>query len=454
MKKFVLQPADAAPANFISTRNACKLCAPLGASIVFRGIEGCLPLVHGSQGCATYIRRYIISHFKEPIDIASSNFSEESVIFGGGDNLKKALDNITRQYRPEAIGIATTCLSETIGDDIRLYLEQYQAAKAAGSPVIIHASTPSYSGTHMEGFHKAVKAVVEVLAEDGRRREGINVIPGFLSTEDLRYLKDILDSFGADYTILPDYSETLDGESWPEYQKLSKGGTRIASIRRMGGASGTIQLGRSLSKPDTAAGFLEAKFGVRSMTLGIPIGIRETDRLFDALEELSGAPTPWKYSQERGRLVDAYIDAHKYLAHTRALIYGEEDLVVGLAAFLSELGIKPALCGSGGRSGRLGPAVKQFAPEAVVLSGVDFLELEDAAGELACDILIGSSKGYPMARKLGKPLVRAGFPIHDRIGANRILHLGYRGAHDLLDRITNTLIAAIQDNDSTGYMNM
>ena len=68
--------------------------------------------------------------------------------------------------------------------------------------------------------------------------------------------------------------------------------------------------------------------------------------------------------------------------------------------------------------------------------------------------MIGSSKGYPMARKLGKPLVRVGFPIHDRIGANRILHLGYRGANDLLDRITNTRIAAIQDGDPNGYMNI
>ena len=71
-------------AHSTSTRNACKLCAPLGASIVFRGIESCVPLIHGSQGCSTYIRRYVISHFREPIDIASSNFSESSAIFGGG----------------------------------------------------------------------------------------------------------------------------------------------------------------------------------------------------------------------------------------------------------------------------------------------------------------------------------------------------------------------------------
>ena len=82
---------------FVATRNACKLCTPLGASIVFRGIEGCVPLIHGSQGCSTYIRRYLISHFKEPFDIASTNFTEESAIFGGEKNLFIALKNITRQ---------------------------------------------------------------------------------------------------------------------------------------------------------------------------------------------------------------------------------------------------------------------------------------------------------------------------------------------------------------------
>jgi nitrogenase molybdenum-iron protein NifN len=222
----------------------------------------------------------------------------------------------------------------------------------------------------------------------------------------------------------------------------------------MGRAAATIEFGSTQDTSKTAGCALRDRHAVPRHGLGLPMGIRQTDAFFDMLSACSGRPVPAKHAAERGRLVDAYIDAHKYLAHTRALIYGEEDLVVGLAAFLSELGIKPALCGSGGRSGRLGPAVKQFAPEAVVLSGVDFLELEDAAGELACDIMIGSSKGYPMARKLGKPLVRVGFPIHDRIGANRILHLGYRGSHDLLDRITNTRIAAIQDGDPNGYMNM
>ena len=70
LKQIEITPTAAA------TQNACKLCAPRGASLVFKGIRGAVPLLHGSQGCSTYIRRYLISHYKEPVDIACSNFGE------------------------------------------------------------------------------------------------------------------------------------------------------------------------------------------------------------------------------------------------------------------------------------------------------------------------------------------------------------------------------------------
>src|SRR5690554_5970706 len=114
-----------------STRNACKLCAPLGASLVFKGIEGCVPLIHGSQGCSTYIRRYMISHYKEPVDIASTNFSEDSAVFGGGQNFVTGINNIISQYHPSVIGIASTCLSETIGEDVEALVRDYLDAKGA-----------------------------------------------------------------------------------------------------------------------------------------------------------------------------------------------------------------------------------------------------------------------------------------------------------------------------------
>jgi nitrogenase molybdenum-iron protein NifN len=439
---------------FASTRNACKLCAPLGACLAFRGIAGAAPFLHGSQGCATYIRRYLISHFREPVDIAVSGFSEAATVFGGGDNLRNGLDNVTRQYRPELIGIATTCLPETIGEDVGLLLREYHPDGPL-RPDLVHVSTPSYKGTHVDGFHATLRAVVEQLAQGGPAGDHINLFPGMVSPADLRYLKEVIADFGLDVTILADYSETLDGPQLDEYQKLPEGGTPLDAIRRMGGARLSLEFGRTLSPEKTAAGALENMFGVVRRGLGWPVGVLESDRLFAALSEASGRPVPEKHVKERGRLVDSYVDAHKYVFGKRAVVFGEEDLVVGLASFLAEIGVQPVLCASGGEGGRMAEAVAAVAGDAagdiMVREGMDFAEMGEVARGLAPDFLIGSSKGYSVARKLDLPLIRVGFPIHDRIGGQRILHLGYRGAQQLFDAVTNTLLARGQDRSPVGY---
>jgi nitrogenase molybdenum-iron protein NifN len=79
------------------------------------------------------------------------------------------------------------------------------------------------------------------------------------------------------------------------------------------------------------------------------------------------------------------------------------------------------------------------------------MDIADAAASAGPDFLLGSSKGYSLARKLRIPLVRVGFPIHDRIGGQRLLHLGYRGAQQLYDRIVNTLLEQKQEASDVGY---
>jgi len=446
--------------SYTSTTNACKLCKPLGASLAFRGIEGTVPFLHGSQGCATYMRRYIISHFNEPIDIASSSLGEKHAIYGGAANLKLGLRNVTGKYAPQLIGVATTCLTETIGDDVRRIIAEYEAEFHRGpdQPRIVSVSTPSYGGTHMEGFHAAVQAVVEQLTQPVAAHAGVNLLPGFVSAADLRYLKDLLTDFGLPCTLLPDYSETLDGEAASDYPLLPAGGTPLTAIGAMGGARITIECGATL--PDKSAGTsLQRLYGTPLCRLGLPIGIRETDRLMAKLAELSGRAVPERHRAARGRLVDAMVDGHKYLSGKRAVVFGEEDLVVGLTAFLAEIGVKPVLCASGGKSGRFREAVAAVLaglPVALpeVVEDVDFFDIEDKARGLAVDLLVGHSKGYTFARKEGLPLVRVGFPIHDRMGGQRLLHLGYHGAQALFDTVVNTLIAKKQDDSAVGYTYM
>ena len=310
----------------------------------------------------------------------------------------------------------------------------------------------------MEGFHAAVKAVVEQMAQGGEQTFAVNLLPGFVSPADLRYLKEVLADFGLPGIILPDYSDTLDGRRPTGLREDSRRRHPLAAIKAMGASRATLEFGRTLFPQATAGRLLEERFGVPWRPLGLPIGLRETDEFFKVLEDLAGRITPGKHAAERGRLIDAYVDGHKYIFGKRAVVYGEEDLVVGLVSFLAEIGVKPVLCASGGKSGRLAAAVNEVTagllPEPpVVREGVDFYEIAEEAEALAPDLLIGHSKGYHLAKRWQVPLVRVGFPIHDRFGGPRILHLGYRGAQNLLDLIVNAMIER-QAGDQPGGLRL
>lgn len=443
--------------NFVSTTNACKLCTPLGAAMAFRGVEGAIPFLHGSQGCATYMRRYVISHFREPVDIASSALGEKNAIYGGGPNLKKGMLNVMKKYEPSLIGIATTCLTETIGDDVPMALKEFHAEFGdLNLPELVQVSTPSYNGTHTDGWHGAVRSLVEQLCTSKAADTGrVNILPNMVSCEDIRHLRDICRDFSIEATILPDISETLDGPALEDYVKIPSGGTPISEIKEMSGAVSTIEFGRCLPK-QTGGTALEASFGVKNHRLGLPMGLRESDTFFETLEEVSGTIMPRRYEMERGRLIDAYVDGHKYVFGKRAVVYGEEDLVVGLCALLCEIGVDVVLAGTGSRNTGLSDAiarvsddVARIAPE--VREGVDFHDIAAEAESLRPDILIGHSKGYRYAKAWGVPLVRVGFPIHDRFGGQRTLHLGYKGTLNLFDTIVNAVIEKKQADSSVGY---
>lgn len=429
--------------------------------MAFRGVAGCIPLIHGSQGCATYIRRYTISHFREPMDIASSSFVESATVFGGSALFSTGLDNLIKQYSPAAIGVCTSCLSETIGDDVALFLREYEAShKDATLPALIRASTPSYKGTHMDGFHAAVRGILACIVKSKGTTVAnqVTLLPGFVSPADLRYFKELLADFGLDGILVPDYSETLDGPSWEEYHRLPEGGTPVERIALSANSAATLQLGRSLR--DGGGDWLKETFGTPCRRLGLPIGLRESDALCEALSALGGQPLPARHALERGRMLDSYVDGHKYLFGKRAVVYGEEDLVVGIASLLNEIGINPVLCASGGMSVAFkeqvlavtGDAQRLFPGEMEVLANTDYDTIFTRAEALKPDLIIGNSKGYKMARALGVPLVRVGFPIHDRIGGQRQLHVGYRGTQNLFDLICNALMQAKQDNSPISFM--
>jgi len=424
-----------------SVVNPCHMCMPMGSVLAFRGIADCMPLFHGSQGCATYMRLYLAHHFREPVDIASSALSEKGAVYGGAANLKKGLKNLMTGYSPKAIGVATTCLAETIGDDVAQIIREFrQEEPSARDLPIIHVSTPSYSGSHEEGYAKTLQAIVQALAVRGPPGDRINLILGsVISPADVRYLKELLQDWGCDGIVVPDISETFDGPRSERFSRIPEGGTPLADVVDMARSREILTLGGRFQTP-SAGGYLEEAFGVPHRALPLPIGLDNTDLFIGEVERLTGLGLPRKYDLERGRLLDTVVDVHKYLAEVRAAVFGDTEIALGVTKLLCEVGAIPAIVATGSNSSDFVEAVKVISPRSRVLNGVDFSDIHAEIKKVGVDVLVGSSNGRQISKKEKIPLVRVGLPNSDRVGVGRQLILGYEGAGRLLDALTNVLL--------------
>jgi nitrogenase molybdenum-iron protein NifN len=437
----------------IATQNACKLCTPLGASLAYKSVKDCIPLLHGSQGCATYIRRYTISHFREPIDIASSSFTEDTAIFGGQKNLFLAIDNITSQYEPRAIGIASSCLSETIGEDVSRLLDLYRKERP-DAPLLFQVSTASYKGTHRDGYWNTVAAIIEgvrILPSEADDTPLV-VTPGLISPADLRALQIILKKYVDFPLILGDYSETLDGGSWDDFKKIPPGGTSIETLAQVWDAALSIDFTFEWNKGGSYN--LSKEGETKRYSIPMPIGVELTDRFHLLLSEHTEKKIPKDILQARSRLLDAYTDGHKYCFGKRVVLYGEPELVYSLAMFMEEIGMIPVLCATGSKDSAFKEKLLndlRFHKDIRIEHDFDFEDLEQTLESVQPDLIVGNSKGFKMSKNLGIPLIRLGFPVHDRFGAARIRLLDYEGTMELFDRIINAILEVKQSTSPVGY---
>ncbi len=423
-----------------ATVNPCSMCMPLGAVFVFRGIEGCMPLFHGSQGCSTYMRLYLAHHFREPVDIASSALSEKGAVYGGASNLKQGLKNVIVGYGPKAVGVATTCLAETIGDDVPQIIKEFRQEPQASGVTIWGVSTPSYKASHEAGYRAALLAVVRSTAERSRPNGKINLLLGsIVSPADVRYIKRLLCDWGIGYIILPDISESFDAPLTKDFPRIPNGGTPLEVIRDAGNSVATISIG-AWADGHGAGDYLREEFDVPHFALPLPLGLEATDIFVGKLEDLAGHPIPEEYEKERGRLLDTMVDAHKLMAGVRTCVYGDTEMVLGLTSLMKEIGMSPQILATGAASPSFDRLARELAPGAKVLTGADFSQIQEEVEAKDIELLVGPFTGRQTARAKELPLLRVGFPNHDRFGATRQLVLGYEGAGRLVDAMANALL--------------
>ena len=421
--------------------NPAKTCQPVGALYAALGVHNCLPHSHGSQGCVAFHRMYLTRHFKDPVMASSSSFTEGASVFGGGSNLKTAVKNIFDLYNPEIIAVHTTCLSETIGDDLNALIVDMSIPEGK---YVVHCNTPSYKGSHVTGFTNMVSGFINYLAtKTGSTNGKVCLLPGFVNPGDMREYKKLFNAMKVPFTMLPDTSGVLDGPMTGKYEMFPKGGTLIEDIKGLGDCAETISLGRQTSEP--SAEVLRKKCSVPFKSLPLPMGVEATDELMLALQAFSKEDVPASIEEERGQLVDMMIDIHPYTYGKKVAIYGDPDTVLGIAAFVLELGMIPKYILTGTPGNQFEAAGKalleKFGVEGCMVKAEgDLFLLHQWIKNEKVDLLIGGTHGKTIARAEDIPLVRMGFPIIDRYIHSYMPLVGYKGAMRMAELITNAIM--------------
>ncbi|KJS28540.1 MAG: nitrogenase molybdenum-iron protein subunit beta [Desulfatitalea sp. BRH_c12] len=427
------------------TVNPAKTCQPIGAMYAALGIHGCLPHSHGSQGCYAYHRSALTRHYKEPVMAATSAFTEGASVFGGQANLLQAIDNIFTVYEPEVIAVHTTCLSETIGDDIPQIVSKARAdGRIPEGKYVFHANTPSYVGSHVTGFANMTKAMVDYFAEsNGRKNTTINVIPGYVEPADMTEVRRLASEMGIATIVFPDTANVLNSAMTGKYKMFPEGGVTIAQLKQSGSSRGTIALGTLAS--GSAGLAMDAKCKVPCQTLNLPIGLHDTDLFVDALHHMAGVNVPESIDLERGQLIDAITDWHQYLYGKRVGLVGDPDQLLSLSRFLTALDMRPVYIATGTPAGKkyeqsLRDTLAGIPDDVQVKVPGDMFLFHQWIKNEPVDLLIGNTYVKYIARDEDIPYVRFGFPILDRMGHSYFPSVGYRGALRLLEKILDALL--------------
>ena len=418
--------------------NPLKVSQPIGASLVFLGLNRSLPLMHGSQGCTAFGKVFFVRHFREPIPLQTTAMDQVSSIMGADENVVEALRTLSEKSKPDIIGLVTTGLSETQGTDILRTVKEFRAAHPEYDGVaVVPVNTPDFLGCLESGYALAVEALIQTLVPAsacvGKRPKQVNVLASAMLTPgDIEAIKDWVEAFGLRPVVVPDIGDSLDGHLVEaEFSSLTIGGTPRAEIEAMGESLATLVIGPSLSK---AADILKERTGVPDFRFAGLMGLDDCDAFTQTLSEISGRPVPEKIERHRAQLQDAMVDSHFMLGFARIALAADPDLLGMQVRFLSGMGAEIVAAVSPHRHESLaGLSVDQ------VIVG-DLEDMEKAARAGGAQLVMANSHAADTASRLGLPLLRAGFPQYDTVGGYARTWVGYRGTRQALFDIANLML--------------
>lgn len=410
--------------------NPIKHSQPMGATLAFLGVKDCMPLMHGAQGCASFTKVFFTRHFNEPIAVRNTSVSDITAVLDGGDySILMAIENIQskeKNIKPSMIGLHTTGLTETKGDDVRgvgMHIE---------IPYVF-VNTPDYEGGMESGWALTVTAMIEQLTETAIEvKSNKLVLLPHLSMQpiEVEKIKALCEDFGFETYALPDLSTSLDGY-WEEAQgKLSNGGITVEEIRSLATCATVVTVGQSMKK--SAAALQKKNPSIEHLHFDHLMGLDANDNFVAQLMKIRHTQPKPLIKRWRARLQDAMLDSHFLIGSSHFVITGEPDMLVGMCGLIRSVG------------GSVDAAVSTTFSEVLHTIEADKVfvgDLEDARQFFeGADMVISNFHAERILHSYhDTALVIRGFPNYEELGNQLKNDQLYEGSTYFLFEIANSL---------------
>lgn len=409
--------------------NPIKLSQPMGAMLFFLGVKNSMPLMHGAQGCASFSKVFFTRHFSDPIAVQTTAVNDITAVIDGGDySISEAIKNITKKVKPDLVGLFTTGMTETKGDDIKgaTYL-----LKDKQKMVYVH--TPDFEGGLESGFAKAIEATIEQLVEPTTviDKQKALIIPHVsLTPIEIEILKEELEGFGFTPYALPDLSESLDGHLGLKQGAVSSGGIEVSDIEALGESAVVLTIGDSVKK--CGLKMLEKNENTTHLHFNTIAGLKKGDAFYKALLDFSPLSRPTSsVIRWRKRLQDALLDTHFAIGGAKVVIACEPDQLLSIATTINEAGATIKAVVSPTKS----VALENLPAQNIVIG--DFEDVEEYLDDT--DVLISNFHGERIAHKHHNALMLRGFPNYEEVGNQLKNDQLYKGSTYMLFELANII---------------
>lgn len=308
-------------------------CQQINSMACLMSMEDSVFISHSPQGCvgctSLAVDQYRVGQAHRGVKIIRNphiivtNLDQKSVVFGGEQKLRGAVQEAVGRYDPKLIFVFSSCAAGIIGDDLDAICESLN--EEFEKPAIIPIHCEGFrSKICASGFDAAFISINKYILKGEKLPTQDNLInlfaPVSISYKDQCEMTRMLEELGLEVNYIPFYSS-------------------LEKIKRIPAAAASTSICKVFA--DSFMEELEKDYGIPYSHTVMPIGIRNTDIWYRGIAKVMGKEEEVEaiIEKEHARVLPQIADLRKRLEGRRVFICGGTGRSFAAAALMEDLGL-------------------------------------------------------------------------------------------------------------------